>query len=265
MEPTDELAIVFRYHRNGELCRNRLELLRRLNPATPIHGIFGGEPSEFADFTSELGPLLASNYCVRNPSPRWKWINGDRILQSWFREEGHRHKFAGIVLTEWDLLILAPLAEVYRPVPSDALGLTGLTDLDAAGIAWNWTDAKFDREIRGSPRLDFWRLRRALGPGIRRLAINLGGSYLPREFLAQYTGLKLLAAGNDEVRVVCYAQAMGFRLVNNGILRRIDCRDDLRYFNANKQPIALTDIQEALRHKSRTVFHPFHAPYPGVY
>ena len=44
------LAILFWYYKDPELCADRVADLRKLNPGTPIHGLFGGDAATFEAF-----------------------------------------------------------------------------------------------------------------------------------------------------------------------------------------------------------------------
>ncbi len=44
-----QLGILFWFYRDVGLCRNRLRLLRRRNPGTPIYGLYGGPRSDGSD------------------------------------------------------------------------------------------------------------------------------------------------------------------------------------------------------------------------
>ena len=41
-------------------------------------------------------------------------------------------------VVEWDLLMLAPLEELYRDVAPDAVGSTAYTPLSQVGEEWEW-------------------------------------------------------------------------------------------------------------------------------
>jgi hypothetical protein len=39
--------ILFRFHERAEVCRNRLDLLKRHNPEAAIYGLYGGNESSY--------------------------------------------------------------------------------------------------------------------------------------------------------------------------------------------------------------------------
>ena len=54
--------ILFRFHKAFDVCAQNLELLRKLNPNTPIHGLYGGAGGVEAlppDFRERFDSLFA--------------------------------------------------------------------------------------------------------------------------------------------------------------------------------------------------------------
>ena len=50
--------VLFRFHKDLNICINRLKLLHRFNPGIQIIGLWGGEASGFQEAQATLAPYL---------------------------------------------------------------------------------------------------------------------------------------------------------------------------------------------------------------
>jgi len=48
--------ILFRFHTNVDICKNRLRLLKKYNPEVKIFGLFGGQERDLEKFQKILNP-----------------------------------------------------------------------------------------------------------------------------------------------------------------------------------------------------------------
>jgi hypothetical protein len=84
-----KLAILFWFYKEFDTCAERLDILRRLNPDTPIYGLYGGAPEAADAVRARLGDWLDDFYAFPRPrTPHWKWLNGDRLIASWMQARG---------------------------------------------------------------------------------------------------------------------------------------------------------------------------------
>lgn len=83
-------AIHFRFHKEFDVCLQNLNLLRRMNPDVPIHGMYGG----FGGVQSLPQELIAkcdTMWALPFEDPLYNWMNGDLCTRWWFKDFGHRH------------------------------------------------------------------------------------------------------------------------------------------------------------------------------
>src|SRR5437773_9964385 len=118
--------VLFRFHQNRVVCQNRLDLIKRYNPAVEIHGLYGGDESIYPSVRRAIGNEFSSLFCLRGKTAHWKWLNGDLALREWYQAVGRRLAFDVLHLVEWDLVLLDSLDNIYGLVPADAAGITGL-------------------------------------------------------------------------------------------------------------------------------------------
>lgn len=249
--------IVFRFHTAFGLCLNRLEHLRRFNPGVPIYGLYGGEPAGLAEARGSLAGYLEHVWEVPAADALWKWRHGDLSLLRWYRELGRTLAFDVLHLTEWDLLVLGNLDEIYGAAGSDGVALAGLTPLEQIQAHWTWTT----RPVAASR----WALFRELvrerhgweGP---YLACQGPASVFSRAFLDRYSREDPPDLVHEELRVPLYAQVLGFPVTPlPHIYRTIRDPVDMQFFNCEKQAIEERTIRgELAKADGRRVFHPYY-------
>jgi len=254
--------VVFRFDRNPRICRERIDLLRRLNPGVPIVGLYGGGGGyRAAAFRIGSRPALGLDSFYRSRhSGRWNWQHGDLALAAWYRDAGRHLGFDVVHLVEWDLVLAAPLAEVYAHVPDGALGLTACTPLAEIGPDWDWVSRP---ELRTQTQALFEAVAERWGfTGVRRACLGVGPC-LPRAFLADYAELDVPELGHDELRLPLFADLLGYPVVENGFRAAWHSSPDDAFFNATGRRIELEVIRsEVARAGGRRAFHPVHARVP---
>jgi hypothetical protein len=245
---------IFRFHREPFVCRNRLRILRRLNPDIPVFGLYGGTLDHFRVparlGTRPLARYLDDLYYL----PGRSWADHDMAIRSWFLDRGNQVRFDVAYLIEWDMLLLAPLSELYRDIPRHALGLTGLTTLDAIEDQWSWLTREAYRRELGELMGHLRDTYAFSGPSYACLG---PGTCLPRAFIEQYASIRVPVLCHDEVRLPTFAKALGFDLHDTGFFKRWFDDDEYRVFNADRKEIDRHVIrQELAQDTGRRVFHP---------
>ena len=246
---------LLQFHKDWEICRNRARLLRTLNPGLEIHGLFGGDPEKLEEARHALGAELDSLYLLRHPDREWKWKNTDLAVRSWYRDAGAELEFDVVHSVQWDLLLLAPLSVLYRGVPGESLGLSGITTVDAIADRWHWTQNEPHRselvQLKDLVRYRFGYdapFRACLGPGY----------CLPRKFLDAYARADVPELGHDEIRLPLFASILGFDASDTGFYPRWFDTLEERFFNAASDDIDERLIRlELARPRGRRAFHPF--------
>jgi hypothetical protein len=240
-------VVVFRFHRNPAVCRSRLELFRTLNPDVPVYGL--GEPIGIDD-------ALEHRHTVDGGDGDWAWQHGDLALADWYREVGRDLSFDVVHVVEWDLLLCAPLEDLYAHVPADGVALSGLRSMAAArDDGWSWVTDEGTYEHAD----DYDRLRELareeLGYDGEGCSCVFPGVALPRSFLAEYADLDVPAVANDEVRVPLVARALGYDCYDTGFHEWT--YEGRRYFNGRGDAVQRRRIVEELEDPDgRRAFHP---------
>ncbi len=248
--------VVFRLDRNPLVCRARIRHLRRINPGVPIMGLYGG-PGGYRRLAFRLGSRLLLHldaFYATGRAPHWNWKHGDLALAAWYRDVGHRHEFDVLHLVEWDLLLLAPLHELYRRIPDEALGLTAYTPLRHVGDDWEWMRLA---EPRAETEELLRRGRDTWGFTGEPFVCLMGAACFPRSFLEAYVAHELPEVGHDEVRLPMFASILNFPVEDTGFRSSWREGSDDAYFNAfGKEIDPQVIIAELKRAEGRRAFHP---------
>ncbi len=248
--------VLFRFHQNRVVCKNRLDVLRRYNPAIEIHGLYGGEESMYPNVQRAIGDDFSSLFCLKGKTAQWKWLHGDLAVREWYQAVGRLLAFDVVHLVEWDLVLLDSLENLYRHVPAAAAGITGLVRMELIKDRWCWTSrnswwtTQWERllahveevyQYDGEPYA-------SQGPGL----------CLPRKFLELYAAAEVPRYCHDEVRLPLFAQSFGIDLFDTGFYDGWFNGTREAFFNCRNQEINPQVMWDELgRTDGRRAFHPF--------
>lgn len=260
------LAILFWFYKELEVCRSRLTLLRRLNPGVSIYGLYGGPPGGAPHAEAALGALMDDFYAYPGgEDAHWKWINGDHLLAAWARERGGRLSWDTVVVVQWDLLILAPVAEVFAMLEPDEALFSGYRPVAEIESWWGW--ARRDQPERRAKLERFTQLlleeHGYAGPLFACLFIVI---CLPRRFLERYAASGPPAEGFLEYRTPTLARVFGTPVRTDHPFRPWWASDPAtreappyaRLLSAAEEPVGEATIRgEVARTDGGRVFHPY--------
>lgn len=248
-------VILFRFHDNPGLARERIAILRYFNPEMAIHALFCGNPDAFAEAQAAIHGLAETTW--RYPAARsrdWMWLHGDLVVKAWYRSVGTKLAFDFIYVHEYDLLFTAPLPQIYPDIDGCTVALTGCAPLTPEfERRWQWT-------ARTNDRLRFLAFCRYLQTHFgleRRPAVCFGPApLLPRTFLDAWCPTQDIDLVHEEICYPAYAAALGFATINNGIHPGMG-QSPPRFFDCNPLPVTMEQvIHEATRPGGRRAFHP---------
>ena len=247
--------ILYRFHNKIEICKNRIELLRKFNPGVPVYGLYGGKEDEFEFYALNLASDFDDIYCIRNKPDEWKWKNSDLAIRLWHKDFGHTIDYDMVHIMEWDLILLDSLDNLYRHIPGDTLGITGLVPLKKIEKRWFW--------IRDEKQKSQWvKLREFAKQNLNFEGEGYGslgpGLCYPKSFLEAYNKIEVPDLCNDELRLPFMAKALGFEVMDTGFFKKWFSKKELKYFNCNNIEVERETMMKQYGKKNgRRVFHPF--------
>jgi len=205
------LAALFWFYKSPELCENRLRLLRRHNPETPIYGLFGGDPAEAPLYQQRLAPWLDDFYVfTEERSPHWKWYHGDRMIVDWYRQRGHELDWDTVFIAQWDMLVFDALSEQFSMLKKDELLLSGLRPVREVDPWWYYVRPNSEERAEYERFVAYMRKHHGYdGPP---LCCEFIVACLPRSFMQRYADISEPELGFLEYKIPTYAQIFGTRL-----------------------------------------------------
>jgi len=262
------LGILFWFYRDVAVCQNRLRLLRRRNPGTPVYGLYGGPRRDASVFGAALGPLLDDYWSFPDDrDERWKWRNGDVMLSRWFTDRGQGLQWDSVFLAQWDLVVVSPLVDLLPPLEVGDMLISGARPVREVEAWWQWVRG----ERRGEYDAFLAHVAARFGSVDDPMCCQFIGLVAPRSFMARYAVIEEPDLGFLEYKIPIYAQVFGTPLVPDTCFRpwwpeepatsRATRTQSL--VHAWPTPVRLPVMMyEAKRPRGRRIFHPYHGIYP---
>ena len=265
-----KLACLFWFYKSPELCENRLRVLRRHNPDTPIYGLFGGDPSEAHLFQKRLAPWLNDFYAFSQVrASQWKWYHGDQMIMDWYRQRGHSLNWDTVFIAQWDMLVFDALTNQFPMLKKDELLLSGLRPVSEVDPWWHYVRPN-------SPERDEYErftayVRERHGFDGQPHCCEFIVACLPRSFMDRYSEIPKPELGFLEYKIPTYAKIFGTPLCINhphqpwwGDAPNANAAPLLaRVLNAENHYVPLRIIEaHRLWPWGRRIFHPVLNLYP---
>lgn len=244
--------ILFRFHRSWDICEQTLQILNALNPDTPIHGLYGGD-DHLQTIPENVTQYFTSLWAIPLDDTNYKWKNGDLCVRWWFKNLGHRYDFEHVYLTEWDMIFLKPMSEVFPKLQPDCNYASIFGDHTyAKKIDWYWIKQQFGEEVN-----DLLEHLEAKGTKIEFTELDfaiMGGVIFCRKFLELFAQDPIPSYSNDEVRLSIYSKSFNIPLLNNGLYNDPANRFKADNYDSDVKS-ALEDLEYVRQHKGN-VIHP---------
>lgn len=260
------LAIIFWFYKNPEVCENRLKLLKKYNPELPIFGLYGGDKKYSSKYKKRLSEYLDDFYLSskHNKSSDWKWINGDLVILDWYDKRGKMLKWDSVIIIQWDALVLGPIKKQFSKLKKNDFFISGIRTLDySIETRWNWTK-KGSKERKNY--LAFKKLIAEEYGYTKKLLCSLFiVQIFPRIFFKKWSAIKNKKVGMLEYKIPTYAKIFNIPIYKKdlgvwwfqqrGIKREIRGMTPL---NARGVEISKTLIDKELKKKNGfRIFHPY--------
>lgn len=194
--------ILFRFHKNADICANRIKILKKQNDNIPIYGV--GEDINGINKLYNNG--LESLHTINNKSDRWKWLNGDFVIQDWYNSKGKDIDFDICYVIEWDMILTDSINSIYSHIGKNSVGITGLKPVNK--VKQNWLNGRYN-EIKYL--IDYLSKERCISYNDLEVGIFPGIS-LPKPFLEDIDSLDVPNVANDEIRISILANILDYNV-----------------------------------------------------
>lgn len=256
------VAILFWFYKNERVCANRVRHLRRLNPDTPIYGLYGGPRANAQKFERAL-PELDDFWSYPDEAPAsWAWRNGDLLIRRWHTERGRDLVWDSVFVVQWDMVLTKPLSRLLSLERDDFL-VSDLRAMHEVEAWWVW--------VNGDERAEYdafcAHVRNVHGFAGEPLSCVFVVACLPRSFLDRFAAVERPELGFLEYKLPTYAAAFGYRLVSDPRFRCWRAADPAtrtappsqRMLHGYGSDVRLRTI---LTNRELGVYHPYRALFP---
>jgi hypothetical protein len=204
-------AILLGFYKGPALCRERIALLRALNPGVAVYGMQGNAGDGMSEEDAASLDLDHLWKCEQ-ADPEWCWLHWDLMVSQWYRDVGNGFRFDTLHLIDWDVILLRPLAEIFRDF-TEGVVVTDRKPLPLIYDSWAWTS--------GENRANWLSLRADAAHGAslpdEQLACLGPAMSFSRAFLERYSLENPSEVCCGEPRVPLYAQKFGMPVHDNGL------------------------------------------------
>jgi len=256
------LAILFWFYKEPQVCENRLRMLRKHNPNTPIYGLYGGDPKEADGYRLILGKYLDDFYVFNQKrDTNWKWLHGDLLITDWYCERGIGLPWDTIVIVQWDMLVLGPVGNLFSMLKKDQILLSGLRPIREVEQKWEWVSPDNpDSRERYLRFLEY--VKKDFSFDQEPLCCLFIVVCLSRSFLEKYSRVEQPELGFLEYRVPIYAQIFKTSFCIEHLFEPwwddIDpFRQDLALNAVSRNVSRLTILRHLMNPKGARIFHPY--------
>ena len=275
-----KLAVLFWCYKEPAICEDRVALIRRRDPETPIYVLYGGDPDQAEAFESRLAPFVQDFYVCREEPPAgaeryadafrggttWKYVYGDVLIAAWQRDRGHALEWDTVVVIQWDMLVFESIERAFACLRPGEILFSGLRPLSEVEEAWIWTAP--DRPWQRQLYTDFVQhLRDRYDYDQEPLACLAIVMAFPRTFLERFAEVERLDLGFLEYRLPMYAQVFGIPFCREHPFRPWwGAVEPFKPFSAlralPREVWVATILWNRIRKDGARVFHPFWGKVP---
>ncbi len=258
-----ELAVLFWFYKEPEICINHLQHIKKNNPNIKIFGLYGGDKKKAEEYKIKLKGYLDNFFVttLHNKSRDWKWIHGDLMILDWYQNCGKKLKeWDSVAVIQWDVLILGNIKKQFPKIKKNEIFISGTRVLDISiEKKWNWT--KLGNKKRRN-YLNFCKyIKDCYGYSNRLLCSLFILEIFPKSFFEKWLTVKNKEIGMLEYKVPTYAKIFGipFYKRNLGVWWfNKKARRGETALNARGVEIKKEYIEKELDKKSGfRIFHPY--------
>lgn len=252
------VAILFWFYKELEVCKNRLEILKKYNPDLKIFGLYGGAHENEELYKSELGTYLDDFYTSPSTDSEWKWFNGDIVLLDWYKKRGiNLEDWDSVAVVQWDMLILDSLWNQFPNIKKDEIFISGMRELSKEKeVEWNWTRPENKERKRYKSFLSH--IQKMYGYTQRVWSCLFMQQILPRSFFETLLNIDHYDVGFLEYKVPTYIKIFDLPVYEKDV--GVCWSGDTREYPMNARPeeIQKEYIEDELTKKDGwRMFHPY--------
>jgi len=253
-----ELAILFWFYKEVDICENRLKLLKQYNPDLKIYGLYGGNVDEGNAYQNRLGKYFDDLYFFEGSTDAdWKWINGDLMILDWYTKRGKDLDWDSVAVIQWDMLVFDSILNQLSGIKKDQIFLSGVRKIDnEVESQWSWT------KVGNKERNNYLNFITYAKEEYNFTNIPLASLFIlqvfPRIFFDKYLTVKNREIGMLEYKIPTYAKIFDISFYEKDIGVKW-FGDEEKPLNAIPEEISKNYIEEQINKKNGwRIFHPYY-------
>jgi len=270
-----KLDILFWFYKEIDICKNRLQMLKKNNPNSKIYGLYWWPHKDKDLFENELKNYLDDFYEIKEQDSFQKWIHWDIYLVEWYINKWQYLSLESIVIAQWDLVAFQSFDRLFDGIKEDQIYLPhyGLIDKEFED-EWRWTSAtKFENTKNNNPTKPhmrqnylsfkeiiydkFW-YKDLLPFCIFTVAV------LPKVFFEKYQFIENKEVWFLEYKIPTYANLFEIELFQKDFGERAQTKEEASSMPINAFPIEIKKkyIQSQLKNPNGwRMFHPYYKTF----
>lgn len=291
------IAILFWFYKELEICENRLQILRKSNPGVKIYGLYGGPLTDEDRFINTLSPYLDDFYTSpKEDAPvvddfdtinteinrrygdpvdsmiaerygGWKWNHGDLVILDWYESRGKSLSWDSIAITQWDMLVFDSIQSIVPGIQEGEIFLSGLRDLTKL-VESKWWHTSADEKTRENYRAFFEYANKTYDyQRTPPLCCQFIFEVFPRQFFDKYATVLDKELGMLEYKIPTYADVFKIPFYKKDIgVAWEDLEEDFHNAPMNSSPrgeLSESYIRKELKKPDGwRMFHPYSKLWP---
>jgi hypothetical protein len=258
-----KLAILFWFYKDIEVCKNRLQLIRKYNPNIKIYGLYGGPSQNSDEFKSGLMEYMDDFFLSPFLDPDWKWYNGDLVILDWYEKRGKVLEWDSIIPVQWDMLVFDSLEKIFSGIKEDEMYISGLQKISSfIEKRWHWTKKSFFGSRERKNYLSFKKyIKENYNYDEDLLCCLFILLVIPRKFFDKYLTVENREVGFLEYKIPTYAKIFDFKFFEKDLSVEFSFKKEDRGNKAmNAIPIEINDSyidSELKKRDGWRIFHPY--------
>lgn len=260
-----QLAILFWFYKEPDICENRLQMLKKYNPNLKIYGLFGGNRSEADEYEKRLGKYLDDFYVAPYDNTDWKWINGDLMILDWYEKRGRGLKWDSVAVVQWDMLVFDSIEKHFAGIKKDEVYLSGTRILDKeTENRWSWTKPDGKERKNYLEFLDYIKKKYDYVGEITCCLFIF--QIFPRIFFEKFSTIEDREVGMLEYKIPMYAKIFGISFFEKDLgVWWFESEGTAMPLNATPRKIEKSFIEAELAKKDGyRMFHPYYEKWEDV-
>lgn len=252
------IAILFWFYKEPEICENRLQILKKYNPDLKIYGLYGGELSEADKYKKHLGEYFDDFYVSPYEDSDWKWINGDLMILEWFDKRGRELEWDNIAVVQWDMLVFDSILNQFPNIKKDEIYLSGKKMLDKeTEDKWSWTKPGSEERVNYLNFIEYIEKNYKYTDEI--LCCLFIFQIMPRIFFEKYLTVNDREVGMLEYKIPMYAKIFSIPFYEKDLgVHWFEAEGTEKPLNAIPKEIRRSFIEKELgKENGFRMFHPY--------